>query len=278
VEERRSLPFFYDLYTFRGEEGRSRVVAAFAVPAGRLREEDRGREVRYRFDVTLVLADQARKAVFRTDDSVFVSLPARLTSEHLLHTHLEVEAPPSQTTAQRVILSDATTPGFGQLYHGPFPVPDYSGDDLMLSDIALGLPDADAGWQRGETTLALLPTDQFPGRTFDVYYEIYNLPAGHEYSTELEIERLSGAGGEVGTTVRTRFSGESLAGEDDVLSELRRVEVSLPRGPYRLTVEVVDMVTGRSASRSRDFRVRGWEGGTTRVPALPWRTDGHTGA
>lgn len=266
-----SLPFFYDLYTFRGEGGRSQVVAAFAIPAGRLRNEDRDSQILYRFDVSLVVADKARKAVFRTDDSVYISLDDRLRSEHLLHTHLEVEAPPSRSTAQRVILSDATTPGFGQLYYGPFPIPDYSGDDLMLSDVALGLPDAEGGWQRGETTLALLPTNQFPGSTFDVYYEIYNLPAGHEYATELGIERLAGGGGEVGTTVRTRFSGESPAGDDDILGELRRVEVSLPRGPYRLTVRVVDLVTGRTATRTRDFRVRGWDGDTTLVPALPWR-------
>ena len=34
--------------------------------------------------------------------------------------------------------ADATTPGVGQLYSSPFPIPDYSGDHLMLSDIALG--------------------------------------------------------------------------------------------------------------------------------------------
>jgi hypothetical protein len=266
-----SLPFFYDLYTFRGEGGSSRVVAAFAIPAGRLRRESWKSGIRYRFDVSLVVADRARKAVYRTDDSVFISLPDRLEDEHLLHTHLEVEAPPSPTSVQRVILSDATTPGFGQLYRGPFPVPDYSGDELMLSDVALGLPDAAAGWRRGEFTLALLPTNQFPGNTFDVYYEIYNLPAGHQYATELAIERRSRGGGEVGTSVQTRFSGESSATEDGVLAELRRVEVSLDPGPYRLTVRVVDLDTGRTATRSREFRVRGWEGGTMMVPALPWR-------
>ena len=266
-----SLPFFYDLYTFRGDGGGTRVVAAFAIPAGRLQDEEWESGVRYRFDVTLVVSDTARRAVSRADDSVFISLPDPLDGEHLLHTHLEVEAPPSATAAQRVIMSDATTPGFGQLYRGPFPVPDYSGDELMLSDVALGLPDAAAGWRRGDFTLALLPTSQFPGSTFDVYYEIYNLPAGHRYATELSIERLSGGGGEVGTRVRTRFSGESAAAQDDALAELRRVEASLERGRYRLTVRVTDVDTGRTATRIRDFRVRGWEGGTTMVPALPWR-------
>src|SRR5687767_13531657 len=81
------LPFFYDLYTFRGEESTTTVVASFAVPAGRLQPEWAKGGVRYRFDVTLVLADTALRSVFRTDDSVFVGLPRALSGEHLLFTH-----------------------------------------------------------------------------------------------------------------------------------------------------------------------------------------------
>ena len=134
----RALPFFYDLYTFRGHGRGTDVVAAFAVPAGRLQTEREGGSVRYRFDVTLVLADTARRSVSRTDDSVLVDLPRRLDDDHLLFTHIEVQAPPSRATLQRVIVTDATRPGIGQLYDSSFPIPDYSGSDLMLSDIALG--------------------------------------------------------------------------------------------------------------------------------------------
>ena len=48
--------------------------------------------------VTLVLADTAVRSVFRTDDSVFVRLPRPLPGEHLLFTHIEVQAPPSGST------------------------------------------------------------------------------------------------------------------------------------------------------------------------------------
>src|SRR5690606_31100005 len=72
------LEFFYDLYTFRGPGSATRVVAAFAVPAGRLDEQRVGREVRYRFDVSLVVADTRDQSVFRTDDSVFVAATDRL--------------------------------------------------------------------------------------------------------------------------------------------------------------------------------------------------------
>lgn len=268
----RPLPFFYDLFTFRGERGGTAVVAAFAVPAGRLERELVASEVRYRFDVTLVLADTALRTVFRTDDSVFVRVSRPLAGEHLLYTHIEVQAPPSGTTQQRVIMTDATTPGIGQLYNAYFPIPDYSGDDLMLSDIALGQPGAQAGWRRGDVTLALLPTSQFPGTSFDLYYEVYNLPAGTPYSTEIAIEPVDDARtlriGD-GSAVRLRFAGESAAQPNGSLQELRHVEASVARGRHRITVTVTDERTGRTASRSRILHVREWRRGATMVAALP---------
>lgn len=268
----RPLPFFYDLYTFRGEAGATTVVAAFAVPAGRLERETKGGEVRYRFDVTLVLADTALRSVSRTDDSVLVAMPRSLSGDHLLHTHIEVQAPPSGTTLQRVIMTDASTPGIGQLYGTAFPIPDYSGTGLMLSDIAFGEPGAEAGWRRGDVTLALLPTSQFPEGSFDVYYEIYNLPGGRRYATEIAVEPVDEAGDAregVAAAVRTRFDGISPVGAATVLGELRRLDTSLSKGRYRLTVTVTDQVTLEQATRSRLFQVRGGSRRATLVPALP---------
>lgn len=269
----RPLPFFYDLYTFRGRDGATAVVAAFAVPAGRLEREAVDGEVRYRFDVTLVLADTARRTVFRTDDSVFVRVPRPLGGAHLLYTHIEVQAPPSTTTQQRVIMSDATTPGIGQLYKTHFPIPDYSGTSLQLSDLALGQPGAQAGWRRGDATLALLPTSEFPGTSFELYYEVYNLPPGNPYTTQITIEpmddaRASAAGD--GTGVHLHFAGVSAARPDGMLPELRHVEASVHRGRHRITVTVTDEATGRTASRSRVLHVRSWRRGATMVAALPW--------
>jgi len=269
---RRPLPFFYDLYTFRGEERRTAVIAAFAVPSGRLEREDQGDEVLYRFDVTLVLADTTTREVYRTDDTVFVSVPRPLSGEHLLATHIQVQAPPSASTLQRVIMNDETTPGIGQLYTTAFPIPDYSGSRLMLSDIAMGLPDAQAGWVRGDVRLALLPTSQFPEGSFDLYYEVYNLPRGDRYVTEITVEPVDEGGlpaPEAGSPVRTTFTGEAETRPDGSVAELRRVDATLAKGRYRLTVAVTDQETGASARRSRIFHVQGWGPGTTLVPALP---------
>jgi hypothetical protein len=268
----RPLPFFYDLYTFRGSGDSTVVVAAFSVPAGSLRRETRLREIRYRFDVTLVLADTTLRTVFRSDDSVFVRLPRPLAGAHLLSTHVAVQAPPSNATIQRVIMTDAVEPGIGQLYTSAFPVPDYSGSHLMLSDVALTQPDAGAGWQRGGVRLALLPTAEFPGSAFEVYYEVYNLPRDHRYTTEIAVERVADGRGravENEVPVRVRYAGESLADASGTLPELRYVDASVGDGRYRIDVIVTDQETGQTATRSRYFQVSGWAPGTTLVPAIP---------
>ena len=270
----RPLPFFYDLYAFRAEGGRTTVVAAFAVEAGRLEAERVGDNNRYRFSVTLELADTALGSVTNRHDTVFADLPRQVRDEHLLYTHIEVQAPPSRHIQQRVIMHDATTSGIGQLYWTYTWIPDYSGTELMLSDVALGQPNAQTGWRRGEATLALLPTSQFPSSAFDVYYEIYNLPAGNRYTTEVTVERVAGSSNETAEDrepIRLRFTGESAAEADGTLPQLRRLETSLAKGSYRITVIIEDLSTGETASRSRTFEVHASGRGATMVPALPVR-------
>jgi hypothetical protein len=265
----RPLPFLYDLYTFRGDAG-TLVVAAYAVEAGELEREHVGGGVRYRFDVSLVLNDTNLRSVLSRHDSVYVDVPRPLTREHLLFTTVELESRPSVTMLQRVYMYNATAPGIGQFYSTPFTVPDYSGRDLMLSDIVLGQPDTDGGWRRGDLAVAILPGRQFRGSAFDVYYEIYNLKRGSAYRTEIRIERLNVDGAVAGAPlVRLSFGGEARAGAGGAVQELRRVESLLPRGRYLMTITVTDTAGRRSASRERAFEVHSSRAGATMVPALP---------
>lgn len=270
-----SLPFFYDLYTFRADDGETLVVAAFAVAAGALERKRIGHVKAYRFDVSFVLSDTAARSVFRTDDTVFVATPRSLPDEHLLYTQVTMAAPPSTHTVQRVIMTDPNAVGIGQLYDSGFPIPDYSGTQLMLSDIALGQPDPVGGLQRGDNALAILPLVRSPESSFEVYYEIYNLPARHAYSTEITVEPVDGRSRTTGdAVVGLRFSGDSPAARDGMLPELRRVTARLDTGRYRLTITVLDQETGETASRSRLFEVRKGGRGATLVMALPRSRDG----
>ncbi len=268
------LPFHYDLHTFRGANGSTSVVAAVALQVRDLgRERVEGR-VRYRFDVRFVLADTLKQDLVDTIDSVFVSVPQPLARRHLLHTTVELRARPSTTIHQRIVVTDAVRPGYGQLQQSAFEIPDYGGTDLMLSSVAFGLPGVRGSWTRRGVTLALLPTSQFPESAFDVYYEIYNLPRGTPYETEIAIEPVDDEDREdedAARSVRTVFHGESDAGFDGIVGELRRVESALDEGRYRVSVTVTDGVDGRTATTSRVVEVQGWRPGTTMVPALPKR-------
>ncbi|MDX1647828.1 MAG: hypothetical protein R3304_11845 [Longimicrobiales bacterium] len=262
------LPFHYDILTFKGTDGGTDVVAAVAVPVRRLGRDREDGQVRYRFDVRFVLADTVQKSVIDRIDSVFVSVPRPLARRHLLHTAVELNAPPSTDIQQRIVVTDVVRPGYGQLYQSDLHIPDYGGTDLMVSDIAFGLPGARGAWTRRGLTLALLPTSQFPESAFDVYYEIYNLPPGRPYETVIAIEPVDDDEERV---VRTLFEGRSDAGDDGIMDELRRVESALDGGRYRISVTVTDQADGRSATSSRLVEVQGWRRGATMVPALSKR-------
>jgi hypothetical protein len=266
-----TLPFYYDIYTFRGDDGVTDVVASVAVRAEDLRTERVDGISRYRFSVGLTLADTETRGVRQVHDSVYLTVPDPLDDDHVLHAFVQLRQPPSRSTVHRVVLYDTQRHGSGQLYTGPSPIPDYSGDDLMISDVALGLPDRAGGWIRTGVRLALLPSEYFPGGDFDVFYEVYNLPTGHPYETEIAFSPLrngDAAGDGTEEPVRVRFSGTGDA-TDGVLRERRRVSVPAEAGRYRMTVTVTDRLTGERAHRSRILRIQPWRQGATLIPTCP---------
>jgi hypothetical protein len=62
-----------------------------------------------------------------------------------------------------------------------------------------------------------------------------------------------------------------VARADGSVPELRRVDATLDRGRYRITVRVTNESTGETAARARVFEVSGWDPGSTLVPALSVR-------
>ncbi|MFW5951362.1 MAG: hypothetical protein ACOCVZ_04530 [Gemmatimonadota bacterium] len=265
-----TLPFFYDLYTFQGDSGTTEVVASFAVQVRQLHRERVRAGARYRFNVGLTLADQATGEVHQVHDSVYLTVPDPLPGDHLLHAFVETRVPPSRSMVQRVVMLDAPEPGNGQLYSHPFTIPDYSGPQLMLSDVALGLPGRFGGWRRGDIELALLPGAHFPGGQFDVYYEVYNLPAGHPYTTEIAFTPIRDGVSVESRAVRVRFTGTSDA-VHNVLEEHRQVAAPDARGRYWMTVTVTDEETGATVQQAKFLQVRDWGEDATLVPTCPVR-------
>ncbi len=258
----KDLPFYFDLYTFRGEEGRTKVVAAVAVPVEKLQKRDVALSSAYRVDLSLILVDTASRRVIRQDDSVALNATRAFKNDDLFRMHVEVAVPPSRTTLQRVIVSDPSEPGIGQLYGGPFPIPDYSTDKLMMSDIVLAEPRVEGRWRRGDVALALVPTGRFKGASFRVFYEIYNIPDNSAYSTEIEIEPLQKTAGQKlksllggkNDKISLKFDGAALDVKNNTLQELRQVDAQLPVGRYRMKV-TVRLENGETVKGERVFIV-----------------------
>ncbi len=242
----KDLPFYFDLYTFRGDAGRTNVVAAVAVPVEKLQKRDVALSSAYRVDLSLILVDTASRRVVRQDDSVALNATRAFKNDDLFRMHVEVAVPPSRTTLQRVIVSDPSEPGIGQLYGGPFPIPDYSTSKLMLSDIVLAEPRVEGRWKRGDVALALVPTGRFKGGSFRVFYEIYNIEKNSAYNTEIEIEPVQKSAGEklkslLGAgknSISLKFDGVALDVQDGALQELRQVDAPLSPGRYRMRITV----------------------------------------
>jgi hypothetical protein len=238
------------------------VVAAVAVPVERLQKRDIALASAYRVDLSLILVDTASRRVIRQDDSVALNATRAFKNDDLFRMHVEVAVPPSSTTLQRVIVSDPSEPGIGQLYGGPFPIPDYSTSKLMMSDIVLAEPRVEGRWHRGDVALALVPTGRFKGASFRVFYELYNIPDNTAYSTEIEIEALQKTTGQklkrlFGANkgkISLKFDGVAVDVKNNALQELRQVDAQLPVGRYRMRV-TVRLENGETVKGERVFAV-----------------------
>ncbi len=260
-----ALPFVYRFYAFRRAGEGSEVWAAFLFPGERLEPETVDGQLLYSPDVSFILADSAAGEVYRADSVFQFRSPERLGPGQFIRAHLNVAAEPSRSAFYRVAVRDANAPRHGRIYGGPIAVRDLSGGRIGLSDLVL----AERGggpWWRGGVSLALRPTHQFRvGEPLVLFYEIYDLPAGAPYRTEVTIER-EGLG--IWSALR-RFLGleqtplgltlrfEGLAGEVEGLGlqEMREITTGLAPGTYVLRVKVTNLEWEESATAETTLRV-----------------------
>ncbi|MFO7260894.1 MAG: hypothetical protein DIU52_007045 [bacterium] len=263
----RDIPFYFDLYTFRGEQGRTDLTVAIAIPGERLRGRTRGDTTYYSLRIGLIVADTLQRRIVRRDTVYNYVSAEPLRRGQYLRTHLDLSAPPVEHAAYRVVLRDAFDPSAGQLYGGRTDVDDFTGSALQISDLVIAEPADSGAWQRGNVRLALLPPRELAGRpAFTLFYEIYNLAPGSSYSTEITVERDGGSGGifgklrrlvGAGDAIRLRFTGVAPPDADTTIGvqERRRVEADLDDGRYRVRVVVTDLATGERATREEVFLV-----------------------
>ncbi len=263
----REMPFYYDVYAFRGDDRRTELTATFAVPGNMVEPAVIDGRTVYPLQASFIVIDTVHRTVERIDTTFRFAAPRRLASGEHIRFDLLLPATPSNGTIHRALVRNAMRPGEGQIYGGPLKVPDLATAELTVSELVLArASDTDAGWARGSATLELLPPRQFTeSEPFRVFYEVYNLGEQAAYRTEITVEPTEGGGifgaikklfGGSGETIRLSFQDVAPAERfRGGVQELRDLQAELDPGRYRLRVRITEVGTERTVTAERMFLV-----------------------
>jgi tetratricopeptide (TPR) repeat protein len=245
------IPFYYDLYMFRGDSGRTDVIAGFGVPFATVPP------LRGPLRISFAVVDTARYHAARAGGPVDVNAQ-RGSGRDMLRTNAAVSVEPTRRGVYRVDVRN-TTGSAGMTYGGPLVIYDFSGTALRLSDVVIAEPRTDGTLSRGPHRLSLAPSQVFPGGEFKVYYEIYNMPAGGGYRTEITIERadrsLAARILTRNNVLRLQFDDIAPDGADGVIRELRDVVAPFEPGTYLMRVRVTGSAGAGTFARERRFTI-----------------------
>ena len=260
------LPFYYDLYSFKGDSGKTEVTIGVAIPGTNISGQHAGDYFIYQLQASLILIDTATSNIVRKDTVYSLRSPRVLSAGEYLRLHMKLDAPYSPNSTHRVVLRDMVTPGVGQMYGGPSELRGFAGSSLAISDIVLAEPGV-GSWERGEAKLRLVPPRQFEEkRPLRVFYEVYNLPANTEYRTEITLAPVETSiglgrlkklfGGDDGK-VQLRFDGTVPEGTKGTVQEVREVTPAVKPGKYKLVVRVTNLADQQTVRSETSFIVSG---------------------
>ena len=231
----KPLTLFHDIATFRGR-GCTDVVYSVAAPVPSYR-------------LTLAVADTFTWDT-QTIDSVVVG--AVQSGDYLRSTGVFCTAPDHNSYVRITAVADSAT---GVTAGGEVRIPDYSGASLMMSDM-LFANTQDGGFVRGAARLSLVPPRQFrEGDPFRIFYELYNLPAGRNYRTEITLTTVDSnffARLFKGRT-RTTVTFEGVAEGANVVQELRTIVPQIEAGEAEVFVKVTDLVTDETTQSKKNI-------------------------
>jgi hypothetical protein len=257
-----ALHFGYDLLAFRGTDGMTDLSAPLAIQADSLRPDTLSDGTSgHALDISLHVVDTVGNRAFRGDTLIVFQVQDEATG--IIVTHVDLSVPPLPDAVQRLMVREATrSPGRGRTHGQHIMVPDFSGDSLIISTIVMGSLEGAPNWRRGNVALPVIPTGEFEGGDFQIFYELYNLPEDTPFRTEITVHRVrSGMQRITGfltgndPVIQLRF--DDVAGPDEagIVRQLRTVESELEPGIYRTRVRVIDAERRTESITERQFSV-----------------------
>jgi GWxTD domain-containing protein len=254
----RRLRLSTDVVVAGRDSAGSLMHVSYAIPGSALSEVPSDRGHLYPVRVRLSVVDRAGRQVASVDTTrYFLNRVAIPESEHLvgqlrvpviagsLTYRLAIE----QGTDNGVILaSDTITAG------------DFSGQQFALSGVVLGAREANLVWRpTPDDSVWFNPLRRYSRKSaMELYYEVYGMPAGAAFTTEVLITKRGGGGflglfGSRKPAIRLGFQEQA----EGPATRLRR-SVSLERlspGRYELQLLVRD-ATGATRQSRAGFEVR----------------------
>jgi GWxTD domain-containing protein len=259
----RPLPLLTTIYAFRGERSTD-VTAAVLIPSEDFTASTVPGGTVYPLRMSFVLHDSASGASRSTHELQRFGSPETLPAGRYFRVMLHTTAQPYARGDYRLRVENEGTGEEGQVQVGASAIPDFTGSALQLSDLVVA--EAEGGrWRRGATAVSPIPTHQVEtGRTFRLFYEVYNLAENTPYRTTLQIrpaeaqgvfDRIRSLFGR-GRTIELTF--DDAAGASDGrfgIQEVRSIGAELSPGRYTMTVIVTDLSGNRTAQRSAPLNV-----------------------
>lgn len=268
------LEYVFDAASFRAENGATELDLSYSIPVWQFGDVSDGKGNSTRLEHLVTLRDSAMSPRF---SHAFGFGPFDRPKRNTAESHVKV---PVYTLPERVVappgyftlavqVRDEASQKIG-VYRRPVALSDYSGEELLISDLKLAVLITPSGVQGPFVRKGLNITPN-PGRLYIrenpvyVYYEVYNLILDEEGKTAYEIlyeisprggnRRRGWTGRRQGDmqTVMMAFSGQGYSAED---REYTSLDTSgLPAGEYVLTVTFTDLNAGSSVTRSANFLV-----------------------
>ena len=232
----------------------------FAIPADHLTPVGAASGVLYPLRFRLYVSTLTDSLVARVDTLRIFGASQVLRSPSFLTGQVEVPVPAGDYRYRLLIESrDGVT---GAVASDTLTVAPLDGRGFALSDLVVGKTGG-LSWERWGDTVYVNPLDRFSaGGDAQLYYEVYGLPAGASYHTEIKVERKGG--GSIFGAIRRLFGGNhppvqlafDAAAEGPVSRVHRAVALrDVPNGSYDLTLRITDPATGRVLTRVRHFEV-----------------------
>ena len=251
-----ALPLRSNVIALGGGEEANRVFVTYAIPGTELVPVRTAQGNVYPIRVRVAFQDRSGHTVSTLDTtSYFLNQGTIPPGEHLVG-KVMLPVPPGRLT-YRLALQEGD--GRGVVFAtDSLTVAPLNGTTFAVSDLVLGWRSANLRWvsSRGDTVF-FNPTNTYrPGTEMEVYYEVYGLPSGTEYRTQLVVEK-QGSGGLFGLFGKSKPISLSFTDRaDGAATEVRR-SIALDKlkpGRYELQL-IITSPDGQKETRKRPFTV-----------------------